>query len=373
VNESPWTRPTPLDRAAWLALRALAVLVAVVAALLVAGRLRVVLIPIAVAVLISAPLRPVAQRLERRIGRSGAAIVAVLGLVTLLLGVLALIGNAVASDVDELRAAVQEGADDIEAWLADRGIDAARLQDARAQVGDLGPTIASGAASGALLVGEVLAGALLALILSIFVVRDADAAVEALARRSPPRRAARLRVGAAASWKALRRYLLGAAILGVTEALIIGTTVALVGSPLAVPVAVLTFLAAFVPIVGAIVAGVVAVVAALVGGGFGAAVVVAVVAVIVQQLDGDLLAPLIYGKATQLHPAAVLLAVTGGTAIAGLAGAVLAVPILTVVIAVRRATTDDELVTDVRGSTEAGEHDEIEHDEIEKAAREVAG
>ena len=321
------------------------------------------LLPVAVALLVAAPLRPIAQRLERVVGRSLAAILPVLGLVVVVLGTLALAGNAVANDADELRTAFSEGVDDVEAWLADRGIDEERLAELRSQVGEQGSGVLGGAATGAVVVGEVLAGLILAVILSIFVLRDSDAAVEAMARRSPPERAARIRLGAAASWKALRRYLLGAAILGITEAIVIGTTVAIIGSPLAVPVATFTFLAAFVPIVGAVVAAVVAVLAAFVTGGLTGALIVGGVALVVQQLDGDLLAPVVYGRATKLHPAAVLLAITTGTAIAGLAGAVLAVPLLTVVVAVRRATGDDDVAAEVRGPT----------DDVREAEREVAG
>ena len=338
-------------------------LAGIVAALLVAGRLRVVLLPVAVALLVAAPLRPIAQRLERVVGRSAAAIVPVVGLVVLVVGTIGLAGNAVANDADELRAAFSEGVDDIEAWLADRGIDRDQIADVRSQVGGNGSGLLSGAASGAVIVGESVAGLILAVILAIFILRDSDEAVEALARRSPPRRAARIRLGAAASWKALRRYLLGAAILGAVESVIIGTTVALVGSPLAVPVAAFTFLAAFVPIVGAIVAAVVAVLAALVSGGPTAALIVGAVALVVQQLDGDLLAPLVYGRATKLHPAAVLLAITTGTAVAGLPGAVLAVPLLTVAVAVRRATGDEDVDAEVRGPTE----------DVRETEREVAG
>jgi putative heme transporter len=331
----------------------------------VAARLRVVLLPVAIALLIAAPLRPIAERLERRVGRSAAAILPVLGLLFVVIGTLSLAGNAVAGDFDELRAATSEGVDDIEGWLADRGIDAERLEELRGQIGDQGSSVVQGAVAGAVVVGEVLAGLVLAMILAIFILRDADAGVEALARRSAPERAARIRLGAAAAWKGLRRYLLGAAMLGAVESVAIGTTVALVGSPLAVPVAAFTFLAAFVPIVGAVVAGIVATLAALVGGGPTAALIVLAVAVVVQQLDGDLLAPLVYGRATKLHPAAVLLGITTGTAIAGLPGAILAVPLLTVVMAVRRATTDEEVAAEVRG-------DAVTQDESGAATREMA-
>lgn len=344
---------TRFDRVAWFCLRALVVGFAVFAALLVASRLRVVLLPIAVALLLAAPLRPIAARLERVVGRSGAAIVSVLALILVVIGALGLAGNAVASDASELREAVSEGIEDVEGWLVDGpiGLDERRLQDLRDELGNQGPALARGAANGATVAVEILAGLILALILAIFAIRDGDALVEFAARRAPPRRAARLRLGSAAAWKALRRYLLGAAILGAVEAVIIGVTVWIVGSPLAIPVAIFTFMAAFVPIVGAIVAGVVAVLAALVGGGGGAAIVVAIVAVVVQQLDGDLLGPVVYGRATQLHPAAVLVAITTGTAIAGLPGAVLAVPLTTVAVAVARATNEEDLQAEVRGAS----------------------
>lgn len=345
---------TPLDRAAWFSLRALVVGLGIVATLWVAARLRLVVLPVAVAVLLAAPLRPVAARLERVVGRSGAAIAAVLGLVLLVVAALGLAGRAVADDAEGLRTALTEGVDDVERWLVDGplNIDRDRIQEIRGQLGDRAPALVGGLASGAVVAAEVAAGLVLALVLAVFVLRDGDAAVEALARRSPPRRAARLRLGTAAAWKALRRFLLGAAILGAVEAVVIGTTVALVGSPLAVPVATFTFLAAFVPIVGAIVAGIVAVLATLVAGGPEAAAVVALVCLVVQQLDGDLLAPLIYGRATKLHPAAVLLAITTGTAVAGLAGAVLAVPVTTVVLAVARATDDGSVTEEVRGPSQ---------------------
>ena len=111
---------------------------------------------------------------------------------------------------------------------------------------------------------------------------------------------------------------------------VIGTP--LVGSSLVVPVMVVTFLAAFVPLVGAIAAGVVAVLVALVTAGPVPALIVAAVAIIVQQLDNDLLAPVIYGRALKLHPLVVLLGIAAGGALFGFVGTVFAVPVLAVAI-----------------------------------------
>jgi predicted PurR-regulated permease PerM len=115
---------------------------------------------------------------------------------------------------------------------------------------------------------------------------------------------------------------------------VIGVAVAIAGGSLVVPVMVLTFAAAFFPIVGAVVAGIVAVLVTLVGSGFTPALVVLVVVVLVQQFDTDLLAPLVYGRAVRLHPVVVLVVLTAGGAVAGIAGAFVAVPVTAVAVAI---------------------------------------
>ena len=96
--------------------------------------------------------------------------------------------------------------------------------------------------------------------------------------------------------------------------------------------ALVTFLAAFVPVVGAIVAGVLAVLVALATAGGTGAIVVAVVAFVVQQLDNDVLAPVVYGRALELHPVVILLAILAGGSAFGLVGSFLAVPVVAVVV-----------------------------------------
>jgi len=95
---------------------------------------------------------------------------------------------------------------------------------------------------------------------------------------------------------------------------------------------ILTFLAAFVPILGAVIAGVTAVLVGLVTGGVATAVIVAVVALAVQQLDNDILAPWIYGRALALHPVVILVSVVVGGALFGIYGTLLAVPVVAVAV-----------------------------------------
>ena len=118
------------------------------------------------------------------------------------------------------------------------------------------------------------------------------------------------------------------------EAIAIGLTVWLVGGELVAPIMVLTFGAAFVPILGAIVAGVVAVLVTLVTAGTAQAAVVGLVALVVQQLDNDLLAPVVYGKMLAIHPAVILVGVVSGGALFGVLGTLFAVPVLVVAIGI---------------------------------------
>jgi predicted PurR-regulated permease PerM len=145
----------------------------------------------------------------------------------------------------------------------------------------------------------------------------------------------------AKAWTTLGGYLRGVAVLGTFEGIVLGITITVVGGALAIPVAIVTFLASFVPIVGAVVAGVVAVLVALATAGVGPAVIVAVVAIVVQQLDNDLLSPVVYGHTLELHPLVVLFSIVAGGALFGIAGTILAVPLTAMavnVLAEARAT-----------------------------------
>lgn len=164
---------------------------------------------------------------------------------------------------------------------------------------------------------------------------------------------------AARAWETVGGYLRGAALLGFVEGVAMGITLALVGAKLAAPVALVTFITAFVPFVGAIVSGVVAVLVALATGGVDAAAVVAAVAavtVVIQQFDNDLLAPLVYGRALNLHPVVVLLAITAGGALFGLAGSILAVPVTAVVVNVAGAGVTCPFRREVEQYRVAGAH-----------------
>jgi putative heme transporter len=174
-----------------------------------------------------------------------------------------------------------------------------------------------------------------------------------LVRLFPDRSQYDLTAAGRRAWTTLTAYVRGTVIVAAFDAVLIGLGTALLGVPLAVPIAILTFLGAFVPIVGATVTGIVAVLVALVTNGLGAALVLLAVVVGVQQLEGHVLQPLVLGRAVRVHPLAIILAVTAGGLIAGIGGAVVAVPIVAVVKSVvayyardRHARTVPELTAE---------------------------
>ncbi len=136
------------------------------------------------------------------------------------------------------------------------------------------------------------------------------------------------------AWTTLGGFVRGTAIVAAVDAVLIGTAVAVLGVPFALPLAALTFAGAFLPIVGAVVAGAIAVLVALATQGVVTALILLGVVVLVQQVEGDVLQPIVLGRAVSLHPVVILLAVAGGAALGGIVGAFLAVPVVAVASAV---------------------------------------
>ncbi len=302
--------------------------------------LSLVLFPLVVTTFLTRILAPPSQWLRARGWRPApAAAAAVLGFLLLLGGSGAAIAPATISEFRGLGDALSDGLTDVEDWLVeDSGLDITRedirtaKDDARDRAGRILRDNEDQLLSSARLVLTGLAGLALALLLTFFALKDGPAAVERVHGKVPEHRRPEVEVVARAAWTGLGGYLRGAALLGLLEALIIGGTLAILGDDLVLPVMLLTFLAAFVPLLGATAAGIVAVLVALASGGLADAVIVGVVAVLVQQFDSDVLAPWIYGKALEMHPVVILLAITTGTAAFGVVGTFLAVPLTAVVL-----------------------------------------
>ena len=333
--------------------------IVVLAVLWLMSRLWVLVLAAAVAALLSRALDAPARYLRARgLPRALVAASVLLGFIVVLAGIAALLVPSIANEFDDLGPTIEDAVDDVENWLVeDSPFDVSRkdVEDFRDQaderIGDLLQSQSGTLISGTILVFEAFAGIVLALVTTFFILKDGDRFGDWFVARFPrQRRNLVSRLGARA-WRTLGGYLRGSATLGLIEGFIIGTTVWLVGGSLAVPVAVITFFAAFIPFAGALIAGVIAILVTLVTAGVDGAVVVAIVALVVQQLDNDLLAPLVFGRNLELHPLVVLVAITAGGTLFGAFGAFLAVPVSAVLINIlaESRVVPEELVVD--GST----------------------
>ncbi len=317
------------------------------------GRISLVVYPLLIGVLLTVVLSGPAQWLRRHGWPPLLATWAVfLGFLVAVALVGALIVPPLGDEFSQLGPTIDQAVEDIKDWLVeDSPFDLTRQrldeleQQGRDAIERAGRRSGPALLRSARVLFEVLAGILLALVITFFLVKDGDRFQRLVLRQLPEDRRPLVRRLAGRAWRTLGGYLKGSAALGVIEGVIIASVLAIVGARLIVPVAVLTFLAAFVPFVGAVTAGIVATLVALVTAGFTPAIVVAAVCLVVQQFDSDLLAPVVFGKALELHPLIILLAVTAGGALGGLAGAFLAVPVTAVVINVmaeaRSAAAED--------------------------------
>ena len=336
--------PPLLAAAAAVTWRLLLLAVAAYLAVRVLARLQLVVLPLVVAALGASVLEPPAAWLRAR-GWPPllAAWAVVLGAAVVLAGAGAALVPQVLSQADELGQQVQAGVQDVQRWLAEGPLGltpeqvSEYLRRAQEQLQANRRMLVDRVLGGVFLVGELLAGLLLALVLVFFLVKDGYRFTPWLAGWVGERQGERLRAVGGAAWRTLGAYVRGVAIVGTVDAVAIGAGLALLGVPLVIPLAVLTFFGAFFPLVGAVVAGAVAALVALVSQGPVTALIVVALTVAVQQLEGDVVAPVVLGRAVRLHPAVVLLALTAGGVLAGIVGAFLAVPTVAVAAAALRA------------------------------------
>jgi len=300
--------------------------------------LRVVVLPIIVALLASTLLLPVVRRLKRHgvpdalaAGGTMLAAVVVLGLV------IAAVAPSVADQFGELRPRAEDGVRQVTDILADPPFNLSE-RELRQNVDEgldrlrnnSGP-LTQGVRSGAVLLGELVTGLIITVLLTFFLLKDGERmwsyVLGLIGRRS--RRDADA-IGARV-YNALAGYVRGIALVGLVDAVLIGLALLLIGVPLVVPIMVITFFAAFVPLIGAFLAGLVAVLIALVSGGVVDALLVLAAVVLVQQVEGHLLYPLLMSRTVNLHPAVIVVALGAGGILAGIVGVFLAVPVAGIV------------------------------------------
>lgn len=294
-------------------------------------RLRVVVVPLLVAVMIAAVVSPIVARFEGRgLPRLAATWLALVLVVTPIAGTLGLAAWGLGSELTGDTARWTQVGEDVRRWLEDGPLDLSSdtVDDLERRVRR---TVIAGSSSfdvsRARLLAEVIGGAFLTLALSFFFLKDGRTMWAWMIRRvHPDRRDAVDRAGCAAA-ATLASYLKAVAITGAVDAIVIGVGLYFIGVPLVIPLAVITFFAAFLPIVGATTAGALAATVALVANGPGDAVLVILLTLVVQQVEGDVLMPMIMRRQVPLHPAVVLAALAAGGALAGIVGAFVAVPV----------------------------------------------
>jgi predicted PurR-regulated permease PerM len=188
---------------------------------------------------------------------------------------------------------------------------------------------------------EFITGTFLAIITTFFVIKDGRRMVRRLIDRLPTGTDTKVEKSIRVGWESLSRYMEGIAFVGLVDAVAIGIGLWIVGVPLVIPLSILVFFGAFFPLVGAFVSGLVAVAVAFVNGGLTDALIILVLITAIQQLEGDVVLPLVFGQTLRLHPLIVLLGVAGGGIAFGLVGAFLTVPIIAVVVSIGETLSPD--------------------------------
>jgi predicted PurR-regulated permease PerM len=303
----------------------------------VISAVQLVVLAFVAALLITALLQPAVARL-RRVGVPrglATALTATLGFV-----VMGLVGWFVVwqvmENIDNLSTQIQDGIDELQRWLLNSPFHVTEDQikdiakSLREAVGANTDEITSAGLEGVTVIVEALTGILLTMFSTLFLLYDGKRIWQWTLKLVPA--AARPGVAGAGprAWRTLTAYVRGTVIVALIDAIFIGLGIFFLDVPMAVPLAVFIFLFAFIPLVGAVVSGALAVVVALVTQGVFTAVMALLVVLAVQQIEGHILQPFILGRAVRVHPLAVVLSVAAGGMVAGIGGAVVAVPLVAV-------------------------------------------
>ncbi|WP_345712766.1 AI-2E family transporter, partial [Kineococcus glutinatus] len=296
-----------------------------------------VLVPVLVAGLVAALLGPIVSfEHDRGVPRPLAAAVTLLGAVALVAGLITLVGQQAVSGFSQLSASALAGVDEVERWLAQGPLHVSNrtlsgyVDEATEALNANRDTIISGAMGFATTASHVVAGFFIALFASFFFLLDGRRIWSWCLHLLPQAAHQPLDAGARASWLTLTSYMRATIVVALADGVGVAVGAAVLQVPLALPLGVLVFLGAFVPIVGALLAGTVAVLVAMVAQGPVTALAMLAVVIGVQQLEGHVLQPFLMGHAVAVHPLGVILAVAAGVTLAGIVGALFAVPLVAV-------------------------------------------
>ncbi|GAA2328793.1 AI-2E family transporter [Streptomyces violaceusniger] len=332
-----------LRLAAAYAWRLVAIGVAVYLGFTVLGRFELVAIAVFLALVATALLRPLADLLARVFPRPLAVALAVFGTLFAVLGLLALVGSAAAAEAGRLVGELRGGIGRIERWLEGppfhvrRGVLSGAHDKVTAFVSQHRAALISRALSSAGRVVEAGTAVFLALFCSIFFIHSGDRMWQWFRGQLPERARSPWDRAARAAWTTFAGYTRGIIVVAASNATLVGIALFLLRVPLALPLTLLVFFATFIPLIGSPIALAVATVVALAGRGPAIAGVVLLLIVAVGQFEGHVLHPLVMSWAVRLHPVVVAISVIAGSLVAGVVGAVVAVPMVSVAWSVTRA------------------------------------
>src|SRR6201993_3519497 len=328
------TAVEPLVRkaAAW-AWRLLVILTAVVALLWVVKKLEVIVVPVLLALMISALLVPAVDWLDRRGPPRGGAVAGVLfGGFAIFGGILAFVIIQFIYGLPDLTDQVTRSIESTRRWLIQGPLHLRNEQITSAgnaaiqALHNNQANLTSGALATAATVTEIVTAAVLTLLTLIFFLYSGRNIWHYVTKIFPVDVREKVREAGRAGYGSLIGYVRATFLVALTDAAGVGAGLAFMGIPLALPLASLVFLGAFIPLVGAVIAGFLAVVVALLSKGFIYALITLGLIIAVNQLEAHLLQPLVMGRAVSIHPLAIVLAIGTGGVLAGIVGALLSVP-----------------------------------------------
>jgi putative heme transporter len=303
----------------------------------VVGTISIVVIPLAIALLLSALLGPaVGWLLRTRMPRSLATFLVLVCGLAAVAGTLTLVVSQFIDGLPDLTDNASKGVRQIQNWartgplhLSDAQVDGA-ISSVQKWVNDNTDRLTQTTVTGVTVLAEVLTGAVLVLFATFFFLRDGRKIWRFLVRLFPVNARWQLSDAGDASWETLGSYVRATVLVAFIDALGIGLALVILKVPFAFPLAALVFLGAFIPIVGATLSGAVAVLVALVDRNWVVALMVLGAVILVQQLEGHILQPLIMGRAVAIHPLVVIIGIASGAILAGIVGALVAVPLIAV-------------------------------------------
>jgi len=325
--------PLPLKRAGLWSLYLILTIAGLLAVLYLIVRLKIIFIPVFVALLITTLLAPLSSYLQARGWKPLlAAWTTILGSLLLVSGIVALLIPQFTGQFDEMKDRATQGFDDVVKWLGEGPLRISEqeldryLEQATERIQENSDQITGGILTSLTVTFEFIAGILLCFVLVFFFLKDGGLIWEWVKRQVRRDNRQHLEEMGQRAWSTLTAYVRGTAVVALVDAVLIGIALLLVGNPLWIPLAVITFFGAFFPIVGAVVAGAIAALVTLVTNGVSDALIITGVIVLIQQVEGDVLQPVVMGKAVRLHPIVILIVLTAGAILGGIAGAFVSVP-----------------------------------------------